>query len=63
MAEIARAADVSTATLYKHFSSKEELFSEIAVQHIEPFNAQAEELLPSLHLSDEPVQFLRSTER
>jgi len=26
MAEIARVADVSTATLYKHFSSKEELF-------------------------------------
>ncbi|MBL4863790.1 MAG: helix-turn-helix transcriptional regulator, partial [Rhodobiaceae bacterium] len=26
MAEIARKADVSTATLYKHFGSKEELF-------------------------------------
>lgn len=29
MAEIARKADVSTATLYKHFGSKEELFSSI----------------------------------
>ncbi|MEP5368439.1 helix-turn-helix domain-containing protein, partial [Parvibaculum sp.] len=27
MAEIARDADVSTATLYKHFSSKEALFT------------------------------------
>ncbi|MBX3488755.1 MAG: TetR/AcrR family transcriptional regulator [Parvibaculum sp.] len=32
MAEIARDADVSTATLYKHFSSKEELFSAV-VKH------------------------------
>ncbi|MBX3508894.1 MAG: TetR/AcrR family transcriptional regulator [Parvibaculum sp.] len=29
MADIARDADVSTATLYKHFSSKEELFAAI----------------------------------
>lgn len=29
MAEIARKADVSTATLYKHFGSKEELFSAV----------------------------------
>jgi TetR/AcrR family transcriptional regulator of autoinduction and epiphytic fitness len=29
MADIARKADVSTATLYKHFSSKEELFSAV----------------------------------
>ena len=27
VADIAREADVSTATLYKHFSSKEELFA------------------------------------
>lgn len=32
MAEIARDADVSTATLYKHFSSKEELFSAVVKQ-------------------------------
>ncbi|ABS63907.1 transcriptional regulator, TetR family [Parvibaculum lavamentivorans DS-1] len=29
MAEIAKGADVSTATLYKHFSSKEELFAAV----------------------------------
>ncbi|MEQ9529475.1 MAG: helix-turn-helix domain-containing protein, partial [Parvibaculaceae bacterium] len=29
MAEIARDADVSTATLYKHFASKEALFSAV----------------------------------
>ncbi|PCJ72011.1 MAG: hypothetical protein COA62_05520 [Rhodobiaceae bacterium] len=29
MAEIARKADVSTATLYKHFGSKEELFNAV----------------------------------
>ena len=29
MAEIARKADVSTATLYKHFGSKEELFAAV----------------------------------
>lgn len=29
VAEIARAADVSTATLYKHFTSKEELFAAV----------------------------------
>lgn len=58
MAEIAKHADVSTATLYKHFESKEELFSEIAVQHIEPFHAAAEGLLPDLNLSDDPVEAL-----
>jgi TetR/AcrR family transcriptional regulator of autoinduction and epiphytic fitness len=30
VADIARSADVSTATLYKHFSSKEELFAAVA---------------------------------
>lgn len=29
MADVARDADVSTATLYKHFASKEELFAEV----------------------------------
>ncbi len=58
MAEIARHADVSTATLYKHFESKEELFSEITIQHIEPFHAAAEDLLPDLNLSDDPVDAL-----
>ena len=29
MAEIARVADVSTATLYKHFESKENLFTQV----------------------------------
>lgn len=33
MANIARDADVSTATLYKHFSSKEQLFSAV-VKHV-----------------------------
>lgn len=32
MADIARDADVSTATLYKHFSSKEELFAAVVKQ-------------------------------
>lgn len=32
MAEIAREADVSTATLYKHFNSKEDLFSAIVAE-------------------------------
>lgn len=32
MAEIARKADVSTATLYKHFNSKEELFAAVVAE-------------------------------
>ncbi|WP_420561358.1 TetR/AcrR family transcriptional regulator [Tepidicaulis sp.] len=35
MAEIARKADVSTATLYKHFNSKEELFSAVITEAYE----------------------------
>ena len=58
MAEIARNADVSTATLYKHFASKDELFGEIAITHIAPYHEAAEELIPTLHLSEEPVAAL-----
>jgi TetR/AcrR family transcriptional regulator of autoinduction and epiphytic fitness len=46
MAEIARVADVSTATLYKHFSSKEELFEAVITrtfsQGPEPFSPVAQ---------------------
>lgn len=45
MAEIAKLADVSTATLYKHFDSKEELFC--AVVEGLPIDAQREWLLLS----------------
>lgn len=58
MAEIARRADVSTATLYKHFESKEELFSELAIEHIAPFHVRAEETLPTAQVSEDPVQAL-----
>ena len=58
MADIARRADVSTATLYKHFESKEELFSELAVSHIEPFHARAEQTMPTAQISEDPVQAL-----
>ena len=58
MADIARRADVSTATLYKHFESKEELFSELAIEHIAPFHARAEEAVPAADISDDPVQAL-----
>lgn len=58
MADIARLADVSTATLYKHFGSKDELFSHIAAEHIQPFHTAAEEMLPQVQVSQEPVQAL-----
>lgn len=58
MAEIARQADVSTATLYKHFESKEELFSEIAIQHIAPFHAETLEQMDELQVPDDPVKAL-----
>ena len=34
MAAIAKQADVSTATLYKHFSSKDQLFGEMVEMHV-----------------------------
>lgn len=41
MAEIARQADVSTATLYKHFSSKDELFGAMVEMHVEAYQVRA----------------------
>lgn len=38
MAEIAHDADVSTATLYKHFESKEVLFKEVVKEAYEPLS-------------------------
>ena len=60
MAEIARSADVSTATLYKHFSSKDALFSEIAVTYIAPYHEAADELIPTLQLSEDPIAALET---
>ena len=37
MAAIAKRADVSTATLYKHFSSKDQLFGEMVEMHVNQF--------------------------
>ena len=60
MAEIARRANVSTATLYKHFASKDALFSEIAVTHIAPYHEAAGALIPQLGLSEQPVAALET---
>lgn len=40
VAEIAREADVSTATLYKHFASKEELFAAVVAQAYDTFGGE-----------------------
>lgn len=56
MVNIAEKADVSTATLYKHFESKDELFSEIAIAYMAPFNRAWTEFVPDSECSKEPLQ-------
>lgn len=51
MAEIAQEADVSTATLYKHFNSKEELFASVIDDALDRFGGE----IPT-ELADEPVE-------
>lgn len=51
MADIAKQADVSTATLYKHFRSKEELFDAIVEEEINQFDAD----IPA-NLADRPIR-------
>jgi TetR/AcrR family transcriptional regulator of autoinduction and epiphytic fitness len=69
MAEIAREADVSTATLYKHFASKEELFAavvreaygELGGEFAEiPAGMSAEELMFRLAQNYIDIQFGQS---
>ena len=49
MAEIARVADVSTATLYKHFISKEQLFLDVVRECYNDVNAESQ----AANLSDD----------
>lgn len=47
MADIAREADVSTATLYKHFGSKEELFAFTVSETYGPLNDEFNDIKPT----------------
>lgn len=47
VADIAREADVSTATLYKHFASKEELFAAVVAQAYDAIGGEFNEVLDS----------------
>ncbi|MDR3499452.1 MAG: TetR/AcrR family transcriptional regulator [Parvibaculum sp.] len=47
VADIAREADVSTATLYKHFASKEELFAAVVAQAYDAIGGEFSEVLDS----------------
>lgn len=52
MAEIARKADVSTATLYKHFGSKEELFGAIVEESYEALGIETQAAESSANAKD-----------
>lgn len=64
MAEIAHDADVSTATLYKHFESKEVLFKEVVKEAYQPlsddFTINLDKRTAEDILSDLADQYLRS---
>lgn len=63
MDEIATLAAVSKQTVYKHFSDKDRLFSEIIVADIEQAEAESDEILASLSTGDDVARDLRRLAR
>jgi TetR/AcrR family transcriptional regulator of autoinduction and epiphytic fitness len=60
VAEIAREADVSTATLYKHFASKEELFAAVIAQTYDTIGGEFTEFGEGDDVPDMMFQMVRS---